>query len=315
MRKILYLVRLFVYLPALSVQTACVYVSHPSYPEQWGVQPSIADNVCTDIAGDFEDNSRSFVRFFWSDFNQIQWKAAGLNETNHLKIEQGNDVIRISAWGVNANIAQIELRKQTELGSFDRNGYMCTNEGIVARGAGPSVHDLAGYIARKLTLFKVNDGTLIVKNTDTGGGLALLIPAFESASEWHRYVPYERPSTTTPDVDRCSSVDGAMLARPGADIRKEAGVYCPNADLGHADAQLHIGNIHYYGAYGQKIDLVRAWIWYSLAAQSACAIAAEQLARVTAELNPKQLAEAKRQLAAWQPGQCIEDLIPDQKAQ
>jgi hypothetical protein len=90
---------------------------------------------------------------------------------------------------------------------------------------------------------------------------------------------------------------------------RAAGAYCPNADLGHADAQIHIGDIYYQGIYGRKYDPVRAWVWYSLAAQGGDAQAMEQLSRVTAELTPEQLAEARQQLAEWQPGQCEKDLV------
>jgi hypothetical protein len=43
---------------------------------------------------------------------------------------------------------------------------------------------------------------------------------------------------------------------------KIAGTYCPNADLGHTDAQLYIADIYYQGAFGHKVYLVRAWVWY-----------------------------------------------------
>jgi uncharacterized protein YceK len=95
----------------------------------------------------------------------------------------------------------------------------------------------------------------------------------------------------------------------------EARTYCPNADRGNADAQMYIGDMHYLGAYKLKRDPVRAWVWYSLAAQKGDALATEQLSKVTAELTPEQLEEAKRQLEAWQPGQCIKGLVPDQKTQ
>lgn len=91
---------------------------------------------------------------------------------------------------------------------------------------------------------------------------------------------------------------------------RAAGTYCPNADLGHADAQVHIGDIYYHGIYARKFDPVRAWVWYSLAAQGGDAQAKEQLSQVTAELTPEQLAEARQQLAAWQPGQCVKELVP-----
>lgn len=96
---------------------------------------------------------------------------------------------------------------------------------------------------------------------------------------------------------------------------KVAETYCPNADLGHADAQLYIADIHYQGAFGHKVDLVRAWVWYGLAAQSGDAQASEQLRRVTSELTSEQLQEAERQFASWKPGQCMQEMAPVQMEQ
>jgi len=56
-------------------------------------------------------------------------------------------------------------------------------------------------------------------------------------------------------------------------------------------------------------------VWYSLAAQNGDAQASEQLPRVTSELTSEQLQEAKRQLALWEPGQCIQELTADRKVQ
>ena len=92
-------------------------------------------------------------------------------------------------------------------------------------------------------------------------------------------------------------------------LDKVSGTYCPNADLGHADAQLQIGNIYNQRAFGRKIDPVRAWVWYSLAAQGGNEHAAELLSIVTLELTPEQQVQAIQQLAAWQPGQCAQELL------
>ena len=98
-------------------------------------------------------------------------------------------------------------------------------------------------------------------------------------------------------------------SNPDRQIDTAAGAYCPNADLGFADAQLQIGNIYNHGAYGLNFDPVRAWVWYSLAAQGGNAKAAKLLSLVTVELTPEQQAEAMSQLAAWQPGQCAQELL------
>jgi hypothetical protein len=91
---------------------------------------------------------------------------------------------------------------------------------------------------------------------------------------------------------------------------KQAGIYCPNADLGHADAQVQIGDIFYHGRYNLKVDLVRACVWYRLAARNGDPQASEQVSRITTELTSEQLEEAKQQLANWQPGQCMQELAP-----
>jgi outer membrane protein assembly factor BamE (lipoprotein component of BamABCDE complex) len=96
---------------------------------------------------------------------------------------------------------------------------------------------------------------------------------------------------------------------------KEASTYCPNADLGHPDAQRHIGDILYHGAYGRSADPVRAWVWYSLAAQNGDEAAKAAVTQLTAELPSDQLEDAKRQLAAWKPSQCMQELTNDDNGQ
>jgi TPR repeat protein len=78
---------------------------------------------------------------------------------------------------------------------------------------------------------------------------------------------------------------------------------------------MHIGDILYHGAYGRSADPVRAWVWYSLASQNGDEVAKMRTARLTDELTPEQLEEAKRQLAAWKPGQCTEELIREESGQ
>ncbi len=106
-----------------------------------------------------------------------------------------------------------------------------------------------------------------------------------------------------------------MEETPGVGAYKEAGIYCPNADLGHADAQLRIAVIYDYGGYGKKVDPVRAWVWYSLASQNGDDVATRQVSRLTDELTSEQIEEAKRELAAWKPGQCMQELTSDKNKQ
>jgi hypothetical protein len=109
--------------------------------------------------------------------------------------------------------------------------------------------------------------------------------------------------------------DSATDENPRAGAYKEAGIYCPNADLGHSDAQLRIAAIYDYGAYGKKIDPVRAWVWYSLASQNGDEVATRQVSRLTDELTSEQIEEAKRRLAAWKPGRCMQELTSDENEQ
>ena len=57
-----------------------------------------------------------------------------------------------------------------------------------------------------------------------------------------------------------------------------------------------------------KVDQARAWVWYSLAGHNGDEVAMEQATRLTEELDPEQLVEAKRQLAEWEPGQCAQEM-------
>ena len=108
-----------------------------------------------------------------------------------------------------------------------------------------------------------------------------------------------------------TSNDKYLLETHAQGIGKEAATYCPNADLGHADAQKHIGDIYYHGLYGLKVDVMRAWVWYSLASQNGDEVAKTRISSLTDELTPGQLEEAKRQLAEWKPGQCMQELKPN----
>jgi hypothetical protein len=47
-------------------------------------------------------------------------------------------------------------------------------------------------------------------------------------------------------------------------LNKEIGTYCPNAELGHSDAQKKIGDLYYEGLPGLKKDYIQAYVWYSL---------------------------------------------------
>lgn len=89
---------------------------------------------------------------------------------------------------------------------------------------------------------------------------------------------------------------------------KDAGIYCPNADLGHSDAQFYIGNL-YYNHVMLEQDLTRAYVWYSLAAMNEHGQAASLLKEVKSQLTPGQLSVAQKQLEMWKPGKCQQNLM------
>ena len=92
-------------------------------------------------------------------------------------------------------------------------------------------------------------------------------------------------------------------------LRVEVGAYCPNADLGHADAQRKIADIYYYGLYGVKADIQQAYVWYSLSAEGGDNESGAQLEMITSEMSPQELTEAAQLLAQWGPGQCKKGLF------
>jgi hypothetical protein len=92
-------------------------------------------------------------------------------------------------------------------------------------------------------------------------------------------------------------------------LEKDIGTYCPNADLGHADAQTYVGDLYFLGAYDLRKNLIQAYVWYSLGARNGNSYAASQLDKVIIELSPDKLLEAQHYLEQWKTGQCERDLF------
>jgi len=92
----------------------------------------------------------------------------------------------------------------------------------------------------------------------------------------------------------------------------EVGTYCPNADLGHADAQKRIGDIYYteFHTHPNPVnnDLKRAYVWYRLSYEGGDKDAEDSLKQVESELTPQKLAEAQQLFEQWRPGNCQIDL-------
>lgn len=95
----------------------------------------------------------------------------------------------------------------------------------------------------------------------------------------------------------------------GWNLHKDIGAYCPNAELGHADAQAYIGDLYYLGAYGIEKDIIQAYVWYSLAAQNEGTYASERVLELEEEMPEESLVEAKQLFDQWQPGSCRQNLL------
>jgi hypothetical protein len=92
-------------------------------------------------------------------------------------------------------------------------------------------------------------------------------------------------------------------------LHKDIGAYCPNAELGHADAQVYIGDLYYLGAYGVGKDIIQAYVWYSLASENGGSYAADRVRELEEEMPEESLVEAKRRFDQWLPGTCRQDLL------
>ena len=99
-------------------------------------------------------------------------------------------------------------------------------------------------------------------------------------------------------------------------ILDEAKRLCPQADNGIIDSQRRIGDLLYCGSAAISSDgeipdndLVRVYVWYSLAAIGGDSRDRARLMTVEKELSNDALKEAQYRLEAWKPGQCIKDLV------
>jgi len=102
-----------------------------------------------------------------------------------------------------------------------------------------------------------------------------------------------------------------------ANISDQAEWFCSQADSGIADAQRRIGDLFYCSSTNNartgtlaNMDLIKSYVWYSLAANSHNSMAKGRLLITQKELPNDQLIEAQQCLDTWKPkqGQCMKDL-------
>ena len=65
------------------------------------------------------------------------------------------------------------------------------------------------------------------------------------------------------------------------------------AKQGNADAQLLLGSLYYKSEGGESPDVVRAYAWYDASAEQGNAEAKKEIASISKEMNPQQIAEAQ----------------------
>jgi TPR repeat protein len=65
------------------------------------------------------------------------------------------------------------------------------------------------------------------------------------------------------------------------------------AKQGNADAQLLLGSLYYKADGDESPDIVRAYIWYDVSAEQGSAEAKKEIASISKEMNPQQIADAQ----------------------
>lgn len=84
--------------------------------------------------------------------------------------------------------------------------------------------------------------------------------------------------------------------------------YCPLADRGYVGFQSRVGDILYNESHRSRRNLIRAYVWYGLAARGNDELASDRMAMLTRMLTPDELKEARQSLREWKAGQCVNDL-------
>ncbi len=65
------------------------------------------------------------------------------------------------------------------------------------------------------------------------------------------------------------------------------------AKQGHTDAQVLLGSLYYTKEGNESPDVIKAYMWYEVAAAQGNPEAQKEVATITKELSPQQLAEAQ----------------------
>jgi hypothetical protein len=138
-------------------------------------------------------------------------------------------------------------------------------------------------------------------------GLASAIDAFAHEAitslfvPKHELVPFYKKKATAPSWSECFPGDPDHRL---TDVK----TYCPLADQGFAGFQSRIGDVFYNESHKSRRNLIRAYVWYGLAARGNDELASDRIAMLTRMLTPDELKEARQRLHEWKAGQCVNDL-------
>lgn len=80
--------------------------------------------------------------------------------------------------------------------------------------------------------------------------------------------------------------------------------FCLAANQGHSNAQFQLGNMHRWGHEPLKLDVVQAYLWFTLAASGGVAYAGNDRAEISKEMSTAQVAHAEKLVKEWKPGSC-----------
>ena len=137
-------------------------------------------------------------------------------------------------------------------------------------------------------------------------GLASAIDAFSHEAitslfiPKHELVPFYKKKATAPSWSECFPGD--------PDHRlTDVETYCPLADRGFVGFQSRVGDIFYNESHKSRRNLIRAYVWYGLAARGNDELASDRIAVLTRMLTPDELKEARQRLHEWKAGQCVND--------
>jgi hypothetical protein len=84
--------------------------------------------------------------------------------------------------------------------------------------------------------------------------------------------------------------------------------YCPLADRGIPEYQIRVGNVLYNESNKSRKNLIRAYVWYSLATKGNDRLAVDRVEILSQILTAEELKEARQKFADWKPGQCMSDV-------